>query len=320
MAAKRAPRRPIALSHGVKDPPTSKAIRQLEGVARGLQGAVSDLQNAPATAGVQSITAGSSKVTASPTTGAVVVDVVPANFPVFSAAAQGVVPASGGGTANFLRSDGLWVPPGGSGGGGLYAPFLSAVPTQASTGLTSWLVQTSGATATDGVAGLAVFGPNNNLSTKLSLLTRAAPSAPYTITALIAVHSAVQTGSAQGAFGIFGWSDGTKFQVYSFGPTAPSTGNNWLQIVNYANSTTNSSTPWFMPGTTGGGAFVWLRLRDDGTSVYWDYSVTGEDWLTTKVTTKSAGYLGSLGYTNVVFGTSAYGEDTIAKLLSWSIT
>jgi hypothetical protein len=36
----------------------------------------------------------------------------------FSTSAQGVVPGSGGGTANFLRADGNWAPPPGGGGGG----------------------------------------------------------------------------------------------------------------------------------------------------------------------------------------------------------
>jgi|GEM_PF-1516925 len=42
-----------------------------------------------------------------------------ASLALFTSLAQGVVPASGGGTANFLRADGTWAtPPGGGGGGG----------------------------------------------------------------------------------------------------------------------------------------------------------------------------------------------------------
>lgn len=42
---------------------------------------------------------------------------------VFTSLLKGLVPASGGGTANFLRADGTWAAPGGSGGGTLvYAP------------------------------------------------------------------------------------------------------------------------------------------------------------------------------------------------------
>src|SRR5215475_4285371 len=42
----------------------------------------------------------------------------PAQLPLFSAASNGIVAASGGGTANFLRADGSWSPP----------PGLSAIP------------------------------------------------------------------------------------------------------------------------------------------------------------------------------------------------
>lgn len=37
---------------------------------------------------------------------------------VFTASTSGIVPASGGGTSNFLRADGTWAAPGGGGGGG----------------------------------------------------------------------------------------------------------------------------------------------------------------------------------------------------------
>jgi hypothetical protein len=36
----------------------------------------------------------------------------------FSSGASGIVPASGGGTVNFLRADGTWAAPAGGGGGG----------------------------------------------------------------------------------------------------------------------------------------------------------------------------------------------------------
>ena len=43
----------------------------------------------------------------------------------FGAAASGIVPASGGGTTNFLRADGSWAAPPG-GGGGLSHPQVMA--------------------------------------------------------------------------------------------------------------------------------------------------------------------------------------------------
>ena len=37
----------------------------------------------------------------------------------FTNTTEGVVPASGGGTSNFLRADGTWATPAGGGGSGL---------------------------------------------------------------------------------------------------------------------------------------------------------------------------------------------------------
>ena len=37
----------------------------------------------------------------------------------FTDTTEGVVPASGGGTSNFLRADGTWATPAGGGGSGL---------------------------------------------------------------------------------------------------------------------------------------------------------------------------------------------------------
>jgi hypothetical protein len=42
----------------------------------------------------------------------------------FASGARGVVPASGGGTVNFLRADGTWAAPAGGGGGGGYPEQL----------------------------------------------------------------------------------------------------------------------------------------------------------------------------------------------------
>ncbi len=43
----------------------------------------------------------------------------------FTSGAKGLAPASGGGTANFLRADGAWAAPPGGGGGGGASPIIS---------------------------------------------------------------------------------------------------------------------------------------------------------------------------------------------------
>ena len=61
-------------------------------------------------AGVSTVT-GTAPINVSPTTGSVVV-----SASTFSSGASGIVPASGGGTSNFLRADGNWAPPLAGGG------------------------------------------------------------------------------------------------------------------------------------------------------------------------------------------------------------
>lgn len=47
-------------------------------------------------------------------------------LPLFTSTEDGLTPASGGGTTNFLRADGTWAAPAGGGGGGLDQPAVMA--------------------------------------------------------------------------------------------------------------------------------------------------------------------------------------------------
>lgn len=53
---------------------------------------------------------------------------VTAMLDTFTSVLQGAVPASGGGTSNYLRADGTWAAPSGGGGGGLTIGLVSALP------------------------------------------------------------------------------------------------------------------------------------------------------------------------------------------------
>lgn len=64
---------------------------------------------------------------------------VAADLPLFSSTLAGAVPASGGGTVNFLRSDGVWAVPAGSGG---IANVQVVLPTTAITANTCTTVTT----------------------------------------------------------------------------------------------------------------------------------------------------------------------------------
>jgi hypothetical protein len=76
---------------------------------------------------------------------------VGADVPTFTSSLTGVVPASGGGTANFLRADGMWAAPAGSGGG------VSSFDTR-----TGAVTLSSGDVT--GALGYTPLAPANNLS------------------------------------------------------------------------------------------------------------------------------------------------------------
>ena len=98
----------------------------------------------------------------------------------------------------------------GSATAGLYRQVMSAAPTAASTGLTTWLNQ-SGATYADGPAGASLSAPAG--ADALRVRYGPAPLPPYTLTALLA---ATRNSTAFSEAGI-GWYDGTaKFHIFSY--------------------------------------------------------------------------------------------------------
>lgn len=91
-------------------------------------------------------------------------------FDLFTSAAKGLAPASGGGTTNFLRADGTWAAPPGGGGG--------------SPGGSSGEIQFNDAGAFAGAANVEIEGGN------LKLMTTTDPAAPTGGIALYAANFA----------------------------------------------------------------------------------------------------------------------------------
>ena len=91
-----------------------------------------------------------------------------ADLNAFTSSLQGMAPASGGGTTNFLRADGTWAAAGGGGGGGFDA-ITSGTNTSAAmvvgSGATLGASGTGTITATAVVSGIALGTPaSGNLS------------------------------------------------------------------------------------------------------------------------------------------------------------
>jgi len=187
---------------------------------------------------------------------------------------------------------------------GLYRQITSALPTAASTGLVNWLNQGT-ATVTETPVGISLRSvPTNALVGRFV----GAPAAPYTLRALVA-----STTNASGTYGVgLGFYDGfSKVEWVQYGP--------YLQVVRWSSPTAFAGFDaaynlFFFTQP------IWLQLQDDGTNVSFAFSQDGVNFVTLYSTTKSAGYLGSTGYRNLVFlANPGVGASTIATLLSWSV-
>lgn len=83
----------------------------------------------------------------------------------FTTTLQGVVPASGGGTTNFLRADGTWAAPGGGGSGDVVGPASATDNAIARfDGTTGKLVQNSAVTVADTTGAIAFLSDSTSIS------------------------------------------------------------------------------------------------------------------------------------------------------------
>jgi hypothetical protein len=203
-----------------------------------------------------------------------------------------------------------WLDNSGVGGTGLFSQLLSALPTSAGTGLSTWLNQGT-ATVADAAAGILLTAPSGG-GDNIRGRYMNAPSTPYTKTALIAMTSPPQTNTGRAGFG---WYDGSaKLQALTvFNSGANGYG---IDVENWTNVTTFSSQPygvqklWASP--------VWLRISDDGTTVKFQLSSDGMGWTTLYSIAKASGFLGSSGYSKIIFFVNANGVDVTGSVLSFT--
>ena len=225
----------------------------------------------------------------------------PANLPVATNSALGIVKPDG---ITLSISNGILSTLGG--GSGLFSGILSAVPTQASSGFTTWGNKGS-ATATDNAIGFSIYAPSESNNNILRGLYRAVPGMPYTKTMLLCIASL--TGDYESGACI-GWYDGTKADVITFRTDNYIIHNEFSDLS--TRSTYTSLTSAFRQ------RLFWVKLADDGTNVTVSASCDGENYTTVYTTTKSAGYLGSSGYTNLFIGTDAYAAAIGFTVMSWA--
>lgn len=195
-------------------------------------------------------------------------------------------------------------------GGGLFSQSLSAVPTAANTGLSTWINQGS-ATVSDSAAGVTINAPTS-ASVNVICRSKTAPATPYTITTLISRTASPTNNTSVG----IGWYDGTnklQLNLYEWNNT---TKLNYIDVANLSTPTSFSSSP--ATGGFGMSQPMWLQMSDDGTNIFFRFSEDGENFLQVYTVAKASGFLGGSGYTNVAFCVNPQGSQTLGTLMSYT--
>ena len=193
---------------------------------------------------------------------------------------------------------------------GLYSGIMSeTVPSQASTGLTTWVNQ-GGATVTDASVGIQIINPTTSSDDNIRGLVRPVPATPYTLTALLELASIA--GNYPSA--LLGWADyaSTKTHLVIL------CGDGRSGLIS-----PTSYTSWALGGApqfTREGRRAWLQFADDGTTITVKWSFSGLYWYTLYSATKAGSHLGAEGYNRLFFGASSGSITGVATLLSWSIS
>ena len=144
--------------------------------------------------------------------------------------------------------------------------------------------------------------PPVDASLFLSAMRVAIPTPPYRIAVYLLPDGIASQYFSCGA----GWSDGTKYDnvSYIFNSTIGTGFDNfgWEHETFNTNTSRASATRLNVNvGVSTPGLWVGLHDPNNGT-VVWETSQTGAFWTPFLTVTKSSGFLGSSGYTNVYFG------------------
>lgn len=238
----------------------------------------------------------------------------PTALPVFTSIAAGVVPASGGGTSNFMRADGSWAAPPGTGGSGsgLYSQVMSATPTASSAGLNTQINFSGTAAHADDATGVSLYDfTSTGASDNMEGFVRNVPSTPYTITALVAVGPT--PGTSGNAICGFGYYDGTsKIETVDI---TPGTGGWVASLDDWSSPTAYFGTPSMLYAAA---SVLWIKVADNGTNISYAISTNGSRYFTIYSLSKSSSYLGGSGYTKVGLWVNTKSGGNMITLLSWT--
>jgi len=142
--------------------------------------------------------------------------------------------------------------------------------------LASWTQRNiSGSAAAANVTNGVQLSDVANAAHNIRAISLAAPATPYMIDANIALISLPISGTCWAGIG---WTDGTTYQgVFLTAPGA--VGNPPIRVTIMSNATTQFSQVFGVVNVIPDLSDIWLRIRDDGTNVYFYYSVDGITWI-----------------------------------------
>lgn len=185
------------------------------------------------------------------------------------------------------------------------------IPTQTNTGLSTWLNQGTASAANQPV-GLNIANVGQSGDT-WRLLYKAAPSTPYSFTALIGLN-VLWTTSISPAVAV-GWTDGTKLELIALqfnGGATPKALNIFCQKWNTTTSW-NSNAAGIASAIS---APLWVKLLNDGTNVHFGVGTDGYNFTDLYADTVSGGWLSA--YTDVFFGFDPNTAGGSGTLMSWA--
>lgn len=173
--------------------------------------------------------------------------------------------------------------------GGMLTPPVLANFTQIGSGMTC--TQNSNANS------VSISSPTTNGTDSFRGISIAAPATPYRVQTLIKPQMINVSGSFTSCQ--IGFYDGTKLHTLVL---EANNANPLLKIYKYnsvssfnASEGTNIAIGT-VPDT------IWFAVADDGTTVYFEYSYDGVNWVQRFSVSRASGFLGSSGYTNVCIG------------------
>lgn len=202
-------------------------------------------------------------------------------------------------------------------GGGLFTGIT--IPTVSNTGLSSQYGGSANFTSGNTAFGvsLADFGPAGNGiagSGNVGGIVKAYSGVPFTATVLISIPASTKSFPTMGLLiANTLTTQAMAFQVQCAG------GGLTVGVQSWTNPTTFGTNIVTATNLTGG-RFIWLRIKDDGTNIFYSISSDGQFFQQIYTVAKSASFLGGSGFNFFGFYINPQQAIVGSTLMSWQLT